>query len=107
MSSEAERAVDRRERIEAVLRRALAADLVEVVDERHLHAGHAGARGRSGHFRALVVSARFEGLAALARQRLVDAALAAEMQGEIHAVSMRTQTPAEWREQPVNTGKAR
>ena len=51
--------------------------------------------------------ARFEGLAALARQRLVYAALAAEMQGEVHALSMRTQTPAEWREQPVNTGRAR
>jgi len=101
------RAVDRRERIEAVLRRELAAELVEVVDESHLHAGHAGARGGGGHFRALVVSARFEGLAALARQRLVYAALAAEMQGEIHALSMRTQTPAEWREHPVNMGRAR
>ena len=89
--------MDRRERIEAVLRRELAAERVEVVDESHQHAGHAGARGGGGHFRALVVSARFEGLGALARQRLVYAALAAEMQGEIHALSMQTQTPAEWR----------
>jgi BolA protein len=106
MPSGEERAVERRERIEAVLRRALAAELVEVVDESHLHAGHSGARG-GGHFRALVVSARFEGLAALARQRLVYAALAAEMQGEIHALSMRTQTPAEWRDRPVDTGRTR
>ena len=99
--------MDRRARIEAVLRRELAADPVEVVDESHLHAGHAGARGGGGHFRAVVVSARFEGLAALARQRLVYAALAAEMQGEIHALSMRTQTPAEWREHPVDMGRSR
>jgi len=89
--------VDRRERIEATLRRELAAELVEVVDESHLHAGHAGARGGAGYFRALVVSERFEGRSALERQRLVYAALAAEMGGEIHALSMQTRTPAEWR----------
>jgi BolA protein len=96
--------MDRRERIEATLRRELAAEAVEVVDESHLHAGHAGARGGAGHFRALVVSARFEGLGALARQRLVYAALAAEMQSEIHALSMQTLTPAQWRERSAARG---
>jgi len=89
---------ERRARIEAKLRERLAAAHVELVDESHLHAGHAGARGGAGHFRALVVSSRFEGLAALAAQRLVYEALSDEMGGEIHALSIRTLTPERWRE---------
>jgi BolA protein len=92
-------AVERREHIEAVLRRELDADPVQVVDESHLHAGHAGARGGGGHFRAVIVSARFEGRSAVERQRLVYAALGSEMGREIHALSMQTLTPAQWREQ--------
>lgn len=88
--------MDRRARIEETLRRELAADPVVVVDESHLHAGHAGAREGAGHFRALVVSARFEGKGPVERQRLVYAALAEEMGREIHALSMRTLTPAQW-----------
>jgi BolA family transcriptional regulator, general stress-responsive regulator len=88
--------VTRRERIEARLREALAAERVEVVDESHLHAGHAGAAGGAGHFRALVVSERFAGRSRIERQRLVYAALEAEMGAEIHALSMRTLTPSEW-----------
>jgi BolA protein len=91
--------LDRRARIEATLRRELAADPVVVVDESHLHAGHAGARGGAGHFRAVIVSARFEGRSAVERQRLVYAALADEMGREIHALSMQTLTPAQWRSQ--------
>jgi len=90
--------LDRRARIEETLRRELAADPVMVVDESHLHAGHAGARGGAGHFRAVIVSARFEGRSAVERQRLVYAALAAEMGREIHALSMQTLTPAQWRD---------
>jgi BolA protein len=88
--------VDRRARIEAALRERLAAVHVEVVDESHLHAGHAGARDGRGHFRALVVSPRFEGLSRVAAQRLVYDALAEELRTEIHALSLRTLTPAEW-----------
>ncbi len=91
--------MDRRERIEETLRRELAADPVLVVDESHLHVGHAGARDGAGHFRTLIVSARFEGKGPVERQRLVYAALAAEMGREIHALSMRTLTPAQWRQE--------
>ncbi len=89
--------LDRRARIEAKLRERLAAAHVEVVDESALHAGHAGARGGGGHFRALVVSSRFQGLAPVAAQRLVYDALSDEMGGEIHALSIRTMTPESWR----------
>jgi BolA protein len=88
--------MDRRLHIEQKLRDALAAAHVEVVDESALHAGHAGARTGGGHFRALVVSDRFEGKSRLERQRLVYAALTDEMGAQIHALSMTTLTRDEW-----------
>ncbi|HKA15834.1 MAG TPA: BolA family protein [Myxococcota bacterium] len=88
--------MDRRSHIEARLRAELAASHVEVADESHLHAGHAGAASGGGHFRATVVSDRFAGLSRVARQRLVYGALAAEMTSEIHALAMQTYTPEEW-----------
>ena len=85
--------MDRRGRIEKKLRERLAAVHVEVIDDSHLHAGHAGAASGAGHFRALVVSPRFAGLSRVAAQRLVYDALADEMGPEIHALSIRTLTP--------------
>ena len=87
---------DRRARIEAELRERLAAVHVEVIDESHLHVGHAGARGGGGHFRAVVVSMQFDGKTPVQRQRLVFEALEGAMGSEIHALSMKTLTPAEW-----------
>jgi BolA protein len=95
--------VDRRSQIEARLRAELSASHVAVEDESHRHAGHAGAASGGGHFRATVVSERFLGLSRVARQRLVYSALAAEMKSEIHALALRTWTPAEWAAQ---TGSA-
>jgi BolA protein len=88
--------MDRRNRIEARLRAELSASHVDVADESHLHAGHAGAASGGGHFRATIVSDRFAGLSRVARQRLVYGVLAAEMSSEIHALAMRTLTPEEW-----------
>jgi BolA protein len=87
---------DRAARIARKLREGLDAVHVEVVDESHLHAGHAGARGGAGHYRVLVVSQRFEGLSPVAAQRLVYAALAKEMEAEIHALQIRALSPARW-----------
>ena len=69
---------------------------LEIVDDSHLHAGHAGAKSGGGHYSVTIVSTAFEGLAAPARHRLVYRILAAEMHGLIHALSLRTLTPAEW-----------
>jgi len=88
--------VERRERIEAKLRERLEAAHVEVIDESHLHAGHAGAASGAGHFRTLVVSERFAGLGPVQAQRLVYDALSDEMGAEIHALSIRTLTPDRW-----------
>lgn len=86
----------RRDHIERKLRERLDATHVEVIDDSHLHAGHAGAASGGGHFRALVVSRRFEGLSPVAAQRLVYQALAEEMVGDIHALSVRALTPERW-----------
>jgi len=52
--------------------------------------------GDGQHFEALIVSGAFEGKARVARHQLVYAALGERMRAEIHALSMRTLTPAEY-----------
>jgi len=69
---------------------------VEVIDESHLHVGHAGAReGGQSHFRVVVVSAEFVGLPRVARQRIINDILREELAGPIHALAMKTLTPDE------------
>jgi len=87
---------DRLDQIQAALAEALSPLHMEIVDESHKHAGHAGAAAGGGHFRALLVSRRFEGLSRMARQRLVYQVLDPWMGNQIHAFSMRTFTPEEW-----------
>lgn len=82
--------------IEQKMRDALAAVHVDVQDESWKHAGHAGAAAGGGHFVLLVVSPRFEGLNLLDRRRLVFDALRDEMQGAIHALTIRAVPPSEW-----------
>jgi BolA protein len=70
---------------------------LDIVDESHRHAGHAGARpGGETHFRVEIVSSAFEGKSRLERQRLVYAALKDEMAGRIHALSLVTRAPGEY-----------
>jgi acid stress-induced BolA-like protein IbaG/YrbA len=54
-------------------------------------------RGDGQHFEALVVSPAFDGLSRIRRHQLVYAALGERMREDIHALSMTTATPAEWR----------
>jgi BolA protein len=85
----------RPEAIRSALQAALAPQSLEVVDESHKHAGHAGARDGRGHFAVVIVSAAFAGLAPLARHRRVYAALGEMMQTDIHALSIQARTPEE------------
>ena len=71
------------------LRNRLPAESVEVEDQSHLHAGHAGAVLGGGHYQVTVVSGSFEGLNTLARHRLVYAAVDDLMKKEIHALSIQ------------------
>ncbi len=78
--------------IEAALRAALAPSSIEVVDDSHLHAGHAGAR-EGGHYTVRIVSTRFEGLSRVARHRLVYDALQGLIQSGIHALAIQARSP--------------
>lgn len=78
-------------RIEAIRRRlttALDPTELEIIDESHLHAGHAGARDGRGHFRVRIHSRQFQGLSRLQQHRLVYNALADLMVTDIHALSL-------------------
>ena len=57
---------------------------------------HVEVIGDGQHFQALVVSAAFEAKSRVQRHQLVYGALGERMREEIHALSMRTLTPAEW-----------
>ncbi|HEY4069376.1 MAG TPA: BolA family protein [Burkholderiaceae bacterium] len=61
---------------------------------------HIGVEGDGQHFFATIVSAAFEGLSRIARQRRVYEALGDRMREQIHALSMKTLTPAEWAASP-------
>lgn len=80
-----------RERLEADL----APSELEVIDESHLHIGHAGARDGRGHFRVRVVSEAFAGLPRLARHRRVYAAMGELMTTDIHALNIEAVTADE------------
>jgi len=57
---------------------------------------HIDVQGDGSHFEAVIVSSAFEGKRPIARHQLVYAALGDRMKAEIHALSMRTLTPAEY-----------
>ncbi len=75
---------------------ALDPDSLTVTDESDRHAGHAGARaGGQSHFHVAITAAAFQGMGRLQRQRAVNAALAAELAGPVHALSISAKAPGE------------
>ena len=79
-----------RSRLEA----AFEPERLELIDESHLHAGHAGAADGKGHFRVRIVSDRFRYTRPIERQRMVFKALGDLMQTDIHALSISAQPPS-------------
>lgn len=74
---------------------------LDIVDESHRHAGHAGARPEGEtHFAVTVVSASFAELGRIARQRLVYQILAEELATRVHALALTTLAPGESRDEP-------
>jgi len=83
------------ERIRQALQDALAPSLLEVGDDSHLHAGHAGAASGGGHFSVKIVSERFQGQRLVMRHRLVYDAVQAMMHTDIHALAITAIAPSE------------
>ena len=72
---------------------------LEIIDESARHRGHAGSRPEGEtHFRVRVVAEAFTGLSRVARQRAVYDALAEELAGPLHALSVVTLAPGEERD---------
>ena len=81
------------ETIYAKLHQELAPLHLEVINESDLHNVPAGSES---HFKVVAVSERFEGEKLLARHRMVNRTLSAELQAGVHALALHTLTPEEW-----------
>jgi len=85
-----------RSMLEDKLRTAFAPEWLEIVDESHRHAGHAGHRPEGEtHFRVAIVSAAFAGKSRVERHRLVNAVLAEELASRVHALALKASAPGE------------
>jgi BolA protein len=85
-----------RDAITKKLREAFSPESLDVVDESHLHEGHAGHRpGGETHFRVYIVSAAFEGKSRIERHRMINATLAAELAGPVHALALKAHASAD------------
>ncbi len=85
--------MNRRARIEQLLREAFPGDTVEVSDRSQEHRGHAGFDPDGSHFHVRVDSGRFAGKGTLARHRLVYDALGPLLRREVHAITLDLRLP--------------
>ena len=84
------------ERMKVALTKAFEPAEISVDDNSADHQGHAGARpGGETHFRVRIVASAFQGLSRLDRHRRVNAVLAEEFKGRLHALQLTTLTPQE------------
>ncbi|HFC92025.1 MAG TPA: BolA family transcriptional regulator [Leucothrix mucor] len=81
------------ETIKTKLTTALEPDVLEVINETHMHNVPADAES---HFKVIAVSKAFDGKMLIARHRMINEALAKELAGSIHALSLHTMTPDEY-----------
>ncbi len=78
------------------LTEAFAPASLRVVDESHQHEGHAGHQpGRQTHFRVYIVAEAFRGKSRIERHRMINSALAGELQGSVHALAIHANAPGE------------
>jgi BolA protein len=82
-------------RMDSLLRQAFSLHGLEIKDESHLHAGHAGAKEGKGHFRLVIVADEFAGLSPIKRHQLVYAAVGDMMNTDIHALTIDARPPGE------------
>ena len=87
---------NRTERLRERLQAELNPTVLDITDDSHLHAGHAGAASGGSHYSVKIVSEKFAGLTLVMRHRLVyDAVHEMINKAEIHALAITAQTPAE------------
>ena len=86
------------ERIERILTERFRPLRLRLRDDSANHVGHAGATSGGGHYKVLIVSELFEGRSLLERHRMVNEALSDLFGGAIHALSIETLAPSQWRE---------
>lgn len=85
-----------RDTITKKLSEAFVPESLDVVDESHLHEGHAGHRpGGQTHFRVYIVSNAFEGKTRIDRHRMINSLLAPELAGSVHALAIEAHAPGE------------
>lgn len=83
-------------RIREKLTEKLAPTRLDIADDSHKHAGHVGARPEGEtHFSVEIVSAAFEGVSRVQRQRMVYEILQDELVGPVHALALRTLSPSD------------
>tara|TARA_R110002049_G_scaffold1062_24_gene8077 strand:+ start:2005 stop:2295 length:291 start_codon:yes stop_codon:yes gene_type:complete len=70
---------------------------LQVKDQSHLHAGHAGAEGGMGHYAVHIVSDHFTGMPSIARHRAIYEALGTLLETDIHAVKIKAFSTSEIR----------
>lgn len=80
---------------------ALAPLSIDIIDDSHLHAGHAGARSGGGHYRLTLVSDQFQGKSKVARHQMIYGALGELMRTRIHALAINAMTADEANIQPT------
>ncbi len=81
--------------IEAAIREAIDVTSLQIKDQSHLHAGHAGAQAGMGHFALQIVSEQFDGLNRIQRHQLIYKAMGDLMTTDVHALSIRAETQHE------------
>ena len=81
-------------RIKVKLEQAFSPSSLELIDESHLHAGHAGAHPEGeSHFRVRIVSPAFGGKSRVERHRMINAVLADELKTHVHALAIHAAPP--------------
>jgi BolA protein len=84
------------QQMKARLEAAFAPTRLDIIDDSDKHHGHAGHReGGESHFTVVIESAAFSGLGRVERQRRINRALAEELAGPVHALSIRATAPGE------------
>lgn len=68
---------------------------IDIIDESHKHAGHAGAKDGGGHYLLKIITPKFAGMTTMARHRMIYSALGEMMKRDIHALNIQANTPDE------------